>query len=314
MANYLFPPGDKEQPLPCINSTSLQNYDLSSCCNLTNNWNWRHEPLLRILKYSIPSPHMMQSLEKVQKDFHDLEEILPYPNDLYNGTRLDVSKKYEFENRKTYNARIPICYKGHNDGDKFPTKCNMFVRSFTNQGIGFTFNAESFWNLHKKTDSNILFHDVMQPFLTYENDSKIFFPTSSAISQEITLVIERPDGNVDKSHVRYLESRSIKLSLHSPGSPSNMRDESTEVRPGYVTTIIIYPSYHTSTEAVHSLWNEKRNCRFPYENDGLKIYDKYSRNACLFECQISHGLKMCGCIPWDWSTVWPTLVGHWTWR
>ena len=45
---------------------------------------------------------------------------------------------------------------------------------------------------------------------------------------------------------------------------------------------------------------DRRKCRFPDENDGiLKIYSNYSKSACLMECGISKGLKMCGCIPWD---------------
>ena len=303
MANYLEFMGRNGTIIPCSNSTDAVNQKYDGCCNLTETWNLQHETVMRVLKYSIPMPHLLQTIEELQQDFHDLETFLPYPNDLHKGTE-DDAYEHEFENRKTYNARVPICYKGQEDNVKLATECNMFVRSFTNEGIGFTFNAESFWELHKNTDSNALFYDIMKPYLRDENDTKIFYPASSGNSQEITVVIEKHSylhGDVvQEEHKRKFENKAIKISLHAPGSPSNMRDESLQVSPGYVTKIIIYPASHESTVAVKSLGHDKRKCRFPHETEGLKIFDKYTQKACLFECQVSYGHEMCGCIPWDY--------------
>ena len=43
----------------------------------------------------------------------------------------------------------------------------------------------------------------------------------------------------------------------------------------------------------------QRKCRFPEENEILKIYSNYTKSGCLMECKIDYALRTCGCIPWD---------------
>ena len=42
----------------------------------------------------------------------------------------------------------------------------------------------------------------------------------------------------------------------------------------------------------------ERNCRFPQESYGLKFSKTYSRQNCIFECQVKSALDKCKCVPW----------------
>ena len=44
----------------------------------------------------------------------------------------------------------------------------------------------------------------------------------------------------------------------------------------------------------------KRDCRFRNENQDMKLFNQYSQNGCMFECQIAMATKKCGCVPWDY--------------
>ena len=36
---------------------------------------------------------------------------------------------------------------------------------------------------------------------------------------------------------------------------------------------------------------------------GLKIFKKYSREACILECSIKEATKRCGCSPWNYPHI-----------
>ena len=42
----------------------------------------------------------------------------------------------------------------------------------------------------------------------------------------------------------------------------------------------------------------KRMCRFKHELGEMKIFQKYTKQNCIFECKLEMVRKMCNCLPW----------------
>ena len=47
----------------------------------------------------------------------------------------------------------------------------------------------------------------------------------------------------------------------------------------------------------------QRICRLTEENSELKIFKKYTQEACLFECKLNMAASKCGCIPWNYPMI-----------
>jgi hypothetical protein len=49
--------------------------------------------------------------------------------------------------------------------------------------------------------------------------------------------------------------------------------------------------------------HEPKSCcfyRFPEENENIKLFKTYSKNACEFECALEKSEKYCRCKPWNY--------------
>ena len=52
-------------------------------------------------------------------------------------------------------------------------------------------------------------------------------------------------------------------------------------------------------ESAQGLPETRRKCRLETENRELLVFEKYSREACVLECQVQQAHRECGCFPWD---------------
>lgn len=92
------------------------------------------------MKYTIQSPHFYENLDE---DFKDAENILGYP--IIPGSN---------ETAINYDPRIFMCKYNQLPNEMSPQSCDIFSRSYTNEGLGFSFNNGQFWTRHKDTPYN----------------------------------------------------------------------------------------------------------------------------------------------------------------
>jgi len=81
------------------------------------------------------------------------------------------------------------------------------------------------------------------------------------------------------------------IAIHDPLMPGDLRSEGFTVEPGYLSIVLITPSQIVTSNAVKGLEIERRKCRFHSENEGMKVFSDYSRNGCIFECQLEQAYK-----------------------
>ena len=78
----------------------------------------------------------------------------------------------------------------------------------------------------------------------------------------------------------YKEVHTLKIDIHDPMSPADLRGSGISVMAGYETTFLISPSQIVATDAVKTLPFYKRNCLFPDETKLRKlfIFKYYTKN------------------------------------
>ena len=55
----------------------------------------------------------------------------------------------------------------------------------------------------------------------------------------------------------------------------------------------------TETEKILEKYSiTQRKCRFKHELGEMKLFQKYSKQNCIFECKLEIVRKMCNCLPW----------------
>ena len=141
------------------------------------------------------------------------------------------------------------------------SNCDLFKRSYTNQGIGFTFNNEKEEILVKKDFRNSIFHP---------NRKREALKMKSATTQySLKTLIES-----NAEHVDYFENSinadgigeqvakptSILVSLHNPKEPADMRATSFDIPLGQSTVVYITPKAREIDESGKKLSEAQRHC------------------------------------------------------
>ena len=176
------------------------------------------------------------------------------------------------------------------------SNCNLFKRSFTNRGLGFTFNNDIQENLFKKIFGSKAF---------FTNTKRKPSMMSSASTEDALRVVL--ENNHEEVH-RYEEDREnsklqptkVKVSLHNPVEPADIRTNSFEIPLGHSTIVYVTPKATEVDEGGKQLTEIQRNCRLADDTDQLDIFNVYTRSACMFECKIRHSIRRCGCVPWNY--------------
>ena len=183
--------------------------------------------------------------------------------------------------------------------------CNSFKRSFTNQGIGFTFNNEKENSLMKNNFHNGIFFP--------NTDRNPSLMKSASRSKALHVVIENSQEEVQtyENTIDYknnpkekgdlnLKPRDLTVSLHNPKEPADMRSRSFQIPLGQTTTFLITPNAREIDKSGKELAEYERNCRLDEETKALDIFNVYTRSGCLLECKMNKAVKECGCQPWNY--------------
>ena len=281
---------------PCKDVEQSKEFDYHPCCEFVKTFSENLEATIKLMKFSVQAPHFYESRKEEQEVFSKLGSVFT------NSTSRFIAKTFSIQTRRNFNAFIPLCqYAGEPETMSF-ARCDLFRRSFTNMGLGYTFNGEKFRNMFKSTDYNAMFERVMVP----NSDTDIRYPESSGPAYRLRFIL---NGDIDavaeyKKNQDYTKAiTEFTLGVHDPSFPADLRGESIKVRTGYETTIMLTPKVLYTTPDAEQMSLSKRHCQKSSESSNLKIFKQYSREACVLECALEEALRRCGCTPWNYPLV-----------
>ena len=192
------------------------------------------------------------------------------------------------------NGFVALCHFNENNVEKTDI-CNLFKRSFTNAGLGFTFNSDKVSNLISKK---------FQAKVFYPNGQKrSYFMKSASPKHSLDVVIENNAEEVDFFEIdrkEKLEPKEISVSLHNPLEPADIRSNSFQIPLGQSTKVYITPKATEVDADGMELTEFQRHCRLNDNAEELDIFNVYTRAACLFECKMKYSLSRCDCVPWNY--------------
>ena len=297
------------QKPPCTCRQTVENFKIERICNFIKNVSQNKLPFLKLMKFTKQSP---VSLEE------DNEHYSVFSSDAsFNDSRYTVLKNHSevcihyrdssFSKwvpatqylRSRSNPFVAMCRFMRNVGTMKFENCNLFKRSYTTKGIGFTFNNEKEGHLIKE-----------------EYQSRAFFPNtkrnpsmmqSAGLHDSLLTIIENNAGEVQRYENTVdsgqgdgsIKPKKISVSLHNPREPADIRSKSFTIPLGQSTTVYITPKARDIDESGRELTESQRNCRLEEDTDTLDIFGKYTRAACMFECKMKYSMEHCGCVPWN---------------
>ena len=193
---------------------------------------------------------------------------------------------------------VPVCRQKRSSSF---SECTDFRASFTNKGLCFTRNGGNFDTMFKSTAYSTAFKNIMIPGRV--NDS-VRYSKGSGIQHQYTFVVDtnRHADLKRGTHRTLTTDSSIQLGIHSPNDIADIKGSGIDIHHGYETTIRINFQELYSDPRIQTLQSRKRQCMFDDENEGLKVFNWYSRVNCLYECNMDVVEEECGCRPWDYPS------------
>ena len=296
-----------------------QNHSIQNCCQTLRQFDHDLETVLKIMRHSVQTPTYYEPLEDMERLFENFSFL---------GYETFDRSRPQFHHSVTLNrnCRIFMCnFEGKISKDqKFASKCELFHRSLTSGGLGFTFNQADFWstmkpNVYTKAFAKILTPKGHDKKIVKESGSGLYegknikFPTRSGQKGELLLVLQKnrliPPNlalEMNPEKAGYLGVKPVenffKIDLHDPLSLANM-DDSIEIDTGTETIISITPYQITTSRDLESINEAKRNCRFSFENKDSKLFQIYRQDSCLLECRIKVAEMSCKCSSWQYPSL-----------
>ena len=165
-----------EEP-PCKDVKMSETFKFKPCCDFVKTFTDNYQASLKLMKYSIQPVHFQESYEEETRVFSNITNV-------FKDSGFFI-KPNGILNRRNFNSFIPLCqYAGKPIEMKFQN-CNLFQRSFSNMGLGFSFNGESFWNTFKRNKYNSIFERIMYPKV----NKLVQFPESSGPDYSLKFVL-----------------------------------------------------------------------------------------------------------------------------
>ena len=141
------------------------------CCLLLNTFENQLENVLKIFRYSMQTPVYKESMNELTEIYGNFS-FLHYTN-VTNIASLETAFM-----TSNPDARVFLCKYAAKTETLHPRNCDLFFRSITNEGFGYSFNMANFWDVFSDTSFNRNFSHIMRP----KGDDKI--PTPSAIDED----------------------------------------------------------------------------------------------------------------------------------
>ena len=191
---------------------------------------------MQVMKYNSQPPTMFQTLAEFVQDFgHSFADTRGITQNLPFSAGTDLA--YERVATKAFNPRIFACRLGGElapKQDLDPMACRLFHRSFTNYGLGYTFNGAAKEDLLTDTPTN-------------ERISRVFWTKSRrlqgrehklhSVSAEgetlhiLQMTLQLSEGEVEENLMANT-LQEFRLSLHDPGELADLRQEYITLKAG----------------------------------------------------------------------------------
>ena len=186
------------------------------------------------------------------------------------------------------------------------SKCNLFKKSFTNKGIGYTFNNKKIQYLFKLSGNN----NVLLKLMMANKNVNVSNMRKAGSLHALKVLIqnnveeieafEKTATSDNKAGSFNLKPTTIAVSLHNPNHPANIRTNSFNLPLGYSTKVYITPTAREIDESGKALSEKQRGCRLNVDNQNLTIFQVYTQESCVLECKIRQAYQRCGCVPWNY--------------
>ena len=284
---------------PCLEQNLIDLLKIGEICDLSNTFSNNKNTFLKIMKYTKQSPTIYEDKE---------EYDLIFPNVF--STLTENNYIYQQELRRPY-AFVALC-KHESKSIMTFSNCHLFKRSFTNKGLGFTYNNAKVDDLIKNVS---YFNEAINIFALKKHED-ITLMKSASSDHALTAFIQYNEEAVEKYEFSkgwpgYTESlgdlklrpTKVTVALHDPFEPANLRSKGIEIPLGHSTIVYFTPSARKIDLSGKELDENQRNCRLNDENSDLNFFNKYTQEGCLFECKLKIATANCGCIPWSYPML-----------
>ena len=177
--------------------------------------------------------------------------------------------------------------------------CNLFRRSFTTQGLGYTFNNEREEKMIKRDFRN-------NEFLANLSREPSSMKSTNAKNSLHVVIENYAEETLTKAEspnfLKHMHDM-VSVSLHNPKEPGDTKFTpltSVKVPLGHSTTFLITPKAREIDDSGKHLTESQRGCRLNEDTDLLDVFNVYTRTSCLLECKIKFAVSRCGCTPWNY--------------
>ena len=194
-----------------------------------------------------------------------------------------------------------MCSFSKKDQKRLFSNCNLFKRTFTNKGIGFTFNNELKKKLYKNSENLGLSLKIFH----VNDNNKVVNMKSAGSNYGLKVLVEKNMEELeryenDKNRNMNLKPIDVSVTLHNPKEPANIRNKGFEIPLGHSTKVYITPKAREIDDSGKDLTEIQRGCRLAKDSKDLDSFNIYSQESCHLECMIKQSYKKCGCYPWNY--------------
>ena len=124
----------------------VQTMKIRQICEFLDSVASDRKTFMKLMKFTKQSPTVYEDNNEYETIFKDINETLTKYKEYDFLSRLN-----RIATKQRENAFVALCKHGSNVNKMTFSNCNLFKRSFTNKGIGFTFNNAKVDDLLKKS-------------------------------------------------------------------------------------------------------------------------------------------------------------------
>ncbi len=258
---------------------------------LQSNINNDFSTVLKVMKHTIrPFSYKVRELKR-KEELAAVGRKLFYPKLGMNNTSFLTH----------YNPTVLHCHYGHKRNTNHYLFCDNVLTTYTKKGIGYSINAANFYEIYKKTP---LMDAFCKELVETENkeceekNGKTFYkPEVNGPSYALRLILHSPIRSEG-----YWDQQSI--SIHHAKSVAFMSGNAIIPTPGVHTKVVVTPRVTVTDNALSQADISKKNCLSEkYDPNPLTMFDHYSRENCLFECEVKYAERSGDCVPWTFPKL-----------
>lgn len=239
--------------IPCLNNSMNLT---EGCCKIVQALKEEYLVILKVMKYAVQQTHFNEDITSFHTSFHQLDQLMPYQK-----------HKNPASNRMSLNPRIVLCRFNGRPLVMTPEHCDLFKPTFTTEGIGYSFNQESFWTMYTETGPNKAFYNT---FVKTSQDEASVRKGTTGITAGLDIMIRL--NAYAKYNPLNRGDQLFKVVLSPPNEIPDMRTTGMELQPGFSYLLSIRAGVVEGGGHLRETKFQKRNCKFRFENEDLSLF------------------------------------------